>query len=129
MLVVKDEPSSKDVEAVADFISFGADIAKIMFTDIVELINESAKALSMIHLCQTIEHCHSVAKIHILSSTLYLLSLPLCDYTQQLPNRIGAKEAKSIADALLMNQAVVQLNLSELYYHNITIFTYTCRRQ
>ena len=77
MLVVKCGPSSKDIEAVTDFIKFGAEIAKIVFTDIAKLIEECAKVLPMLHLCKTIEACNSVAKIHILASmfTLFITSV------------------------------------------------------
>ena len=41
-------------------------------------------------------------------------------------NKIGDEGAKAIAAALLKNQALTQLNLSDLYYYNIT---YICRLQ
>ena len=44
-------------------------------------------------------------------------------------NEIGNEGAKAIADALLKNQALTQLDLSDLYYYNITILTYICRHQ
>ena len=73
MIVEKSSPSSNDVEAVTDFIRFGAEITKIVFTDIAKLIKESANALPMVHLCEIIEDCHSVAKIHIRSRKTLLL--------------------------------------------------------
>ena len=73
ILVAQCNPSSNNVEAVADFIRFGAEIAKIAFTDVVELTQKIANALPMVHLCKTIEDCHSDAKLHILSSILIFI--------------------------------------------------------
>ena len=73
MFVEQFEPSSNYVEAITNFIRLGADISNIVFTGMRKLIEESANILPMVHLCETIEDCHSVAKIHILSSTSILL--------------------------------------------------------
>ena len=80
MIVEKSSPSSNYVEAITDFIRFGAEITKIMFTDIAKLIKESANVLPMVHLCETIGDCHSAAKIHLSFSTSLLLHITIFTY-------------------------------------------------
>ena len=95
MLVAKDEPTRKDVEAVTDFIRFGAEIAKIVFISIVNQIKESANVLPMVHLCETIEDCHSIAKIHIRSSMLiFLYHFRYAFFCLHLTTELAMKEQK-----------------------------------
>ena len=68
---------------------------------------------------------HSLSWILVISITTTLPYLFIfVEY-----NEIGDEGAKAIAAALLKNQTLTQLSLSDLYHHNITIFIYICRRQ